>query len=71
MYAGGTPVAAVRSGGPVENTDSKTDSVRTYRELWSALAELPQDPDKTAAMGTAARKHVKKDTFGKDRLKKE
>jgi alpha-1,3/alpha-1,6-mannosyltransferase len=72
MYAG-TPVVAVRSGGPVETIlDGKTGFLcePTAESFGQALAKLLQDPDKTAAMGKAARKHVT-DTFGKDRLQKE
>jgi alpha-1,3/alpha-1,6-mannosyltransferase len=72
MYAG-TPVVAVRSGGPIETIlDGQTGFLcePTAESFGEALANLLQDPDKTAAMGKAARKHVK-DTFGKDRLQKE
>jgi alpha-1,3/alpha-1,6-mannosyltransferase len=72
MYAG-TPVVAVRSGGPVETIlDKQTGFLcePTAESFGQALAKLLQDPDKTAAMGKAARKHVT-DTFGKDRLQTE
>jgi alpha-1,3/alpha-1,6-mannosyltransferase len=72
MYAG-TPVVAVRSGGPVETVvDGKTGFLcePTAAGFGQALAKLLEDPANTRAMGKAARKHVK-DTFGKDRLQKE
>jgi glycosyltransferase involved in cell wall biosynthesis len=71
VYAG-TPVVAVRPGNPLRPyTDSKTGfCAEPTAESFVKPLLLLQDPDKTQAMGKAARKHVK-DTFGKDRLKKE
>ena len=72
MYAG-TPVVAVRSGGPMETViDGTTGRLcePTAQAFGEALLELIRDPAKATAMGRAGQRHVEA-TFGTKRLARE
>ena len=72
MYAG-TPVVAVRSGGPMETVmDGTTGRLcePTSQDFGEALLELIRDPAKATAMGRAGRRHVEAN-FGTKRLARE
>ena len=72
MYAG-TPVLAVRSGGPKETViDGKTGLLRdpTPESFGEALLSLIKDPKMATTMGRNGRTHVEQ-TFGTDRFARE
>lgn len=72
MHAG-TPVIAVKSGGPMETiVDSKTGFLRepSPQAFGEALLQLIRDPAKASAMGRAGKFHVDAN-FGTKRLARE
>jgi glycosyltransferase involved in cell wall biosynthesis len=72
MYAG-TPVLAVKSGGPMETiVDGQTGFLRepSPDAFGEALLELIRDPSKATAMGRAGKLHVEAN-FGTERLARE